>query len=125
MDVDARVEALEEERDRLLGRIDQLEEALGVTFLAPLGWGLTPAQSAVLGVLLTRELATKNAVMAALYRDLGRDEPEPKIVDVFVCHLRKKLGRVGLKIETVWGQGYALTAATKAAIRAELEAQAA
>ena len=39
----------------------------------------------------------------------GRDEPESKIVDVFVCKLRHKLEKAGLKgaaIETVWGQGY-------------------
>ena len=41
----------------------------------------------------------------------GRDEPESKIVDVFVCKLRHKLEKAGLKgaaIETVWGQGYKL-----------------
>ena len=39
------------------------------------------------------------------------DEPETKIVDVFVCKLRKKLflasGRRNY-IETVWGCGYVL-----------------
>jgi two-component system cell cycle response regulator CtrA len=44
-----------------------------------------------------------------LYGDL--DEPELKIVDVFVCKLRKKLSQAtnGEKyIETVWGRGYVL-----------------
>jgi two-component system cell cycle response regulator CtrA len=41
----------------------------------------------------------------------GMDEPESKIIDVFVCKLRKKLavatnGRE--HIETVWGRGYVL-----------------
>ena len=39
------------------------------------------------------------------------DEPEIKIIDVFVCKLRKKLadasGGVNY-IETVWGRGYML-----------------
>jgi two-component system cell cycle response regulator CtrA len=39
------------------------------------------------------------------------DEPELKIIDVFVCKLRKKLedasGGEGF-IETVWGRGYML-----------------
>jgi two-component system cell cycle response regulator CtrA len=41
----------------------------------------------------------------------GIDEPEPKIIDVFICKLRRKLvdsGAVGLSIDTVWGQGYIL-----------------
>lgn len=39
------------------------------------------------------------------------DEPELKIIDVFICKLRKKLSNAtdGLSyIETVWGRGYVL-----------------
>jgi hypothetical protein len=39
----------------------------------------------------------------------GMDEPEMKIVDVFICKLRKKLASAsGGKdyIETIWGRGY-------------------
>jgi two-component system cell cycle response regulator CtrA len=39
----------------------------------------------------------------------GMDEPEMKIIDVFICKLRKKLANAsGGKdyIETVWGRGY-------------------
>jgi two-component system cell cycle response regulator CtrA len=52
-----------------------------------------------------------------LYGDL--DEPEVKIIDVFVCKLRKKLANAsgGLDyIETVWGRGYALREPIKRAI---------
>jgi two-component system cell cycle response regulator CtrA len=41
----------------------------------------------------------------------GMDEPEIKIIDVFICKLRKKLAVAsGGKdyIETVWGRGYLL-----------------
>jgi two-component system cell cycle response regulator CtrA len=41
----------------------------------------------------------------------GMDEPEIKIIDVFICKLRKKLANAsGGKnyIETVWGRGYVL-----------------
>ena len=43
--------------------------------------------------------------------DGGIDEPELKIIDVFICKLRKKLEKAsGGKnyIETVWGRGYVL-----------------
>jgi two-component system cell cycle response regulator CtrA len=41
----------------------------------------------------------------------GMDEPELKIIDVFVCKLRKKLSSATggeNYIETVWGRGYVL-----------------
>jgi two-component system cell cycle response regulator CtrA len=41
----------------------------------------------------------------------GMDEPELKIIDVFVCKLRKKLSIATAGenyIETVWGRGYVL-----------------
>jgi two-component system, cell cycle response regulator CtrA len=41
----------------------------------------------------------------------GMDEPEAKIIDVFICKLRKKLANVSMGqnyIETIWGRGYVL-----------------
>ena len=41
----------------------------------------------------------------------GMDEPELKIIDVFICKLRKKLAAATggqHYIETVWGRGYVL-----------------
>ena len=41
----------------------------------------------------------------------GMDEPELKIIDVFICKLRKKLATATggeSHIETVWGRGYVL-----------------
>jgi two-component system cell cycle response regulator CtrA len=56
------------------------------------------------GTTLTKEMFLNN-----LYG--GIDEPEIKIIDVFICKLRKKLAKAsGGKnyIETVWGRGYVL-----------------
>ena len=52
---------------------------------------------------------TKEMFLNHLYG--GMDEPEPKIIDVFVCKLRKKLNKATggeSYIETVWGRGYTL-----------------
>ena len=52
---------------------------------------------------------TKDMIMNHLYG--GMDEPEAKIVDVFICKLRKKLaGASGGApyIQTVWGSGHVL-----------------
>jgi len=56
---------------------------------------------------------TKEMFLDHLYG--GMDEPELKIIDVFVCKLRKKLTHAtGDKhyIETVWGRGYVLRGPT-------------
>ena len=52
---------------------------------------------------------TKEQFLNHLYG--GIDEPELKIIDVFICKLRKKLSTaIGGEsyIETVWGRGYVL-----------------
>ena len=52
---------------------------------------------------------TKEMFLNHLYG--GMDEPELKIIDVFICKLRKKLANAagGTNfIETVWGRGYVL-----------------
>ena len=56
------------------------------------------------GTTLTKEMFLNN-----LYG--GMDEPELKIIDVFICKLRKKLAHATggeNYIETVWGRGYIL-----------------
>jgi len=50
----------------------------------------------------------------------GMDEPEMKIIDVFICKLRKKLANAsGGKdyIETVWGRGYVMREPAEAEAR--------
>jgi two-component system cell cycle response regulator CtrA len=52
---------------------------------------------------------TKNVLLNQLYG--GMDEPAPKIIDVFMCKLRKKLSEAmdgENYIKTVWGIGYEL-----------------
>jgi two-component system cell cycle response regulator CtrA len=52
---------------------------------------------------------TKEMILHQLYG--GIDEPANKIIDVFICKLRKKLALASAGknyIETVWGRGYAL-----------------
>jgi two-component system cell cycle response regulator CtrA len=72
---------------------------------------LTPNEYGVLE-LLCQHLGVevrKEAILNQLYA--GRDEPDPRIVDVFVCKLRKKLTEASSgtnDIETVWGRGYML-----------------
>jgi two-component system cell cycle response regulator CtrA len=72
---------------------------------------LTSKEYAILELLAMRKgtVLTKEMFLDHLYG--GIDEPEVKIIDVFVCKLRKKLSEAssGVNyIETVWGRGYML-----------------
>jgi two-component system, cell cycle response regulator CtrA len=77
---------------------------------------LTGKEYKMLEVLCLRKgsTITKEIFLHQLYG--GLDEPEMKIIDVFMCKLRKKLANAsGGKeyIETVWGRGYQLRAPTE------------
>jgi two-component system cell cycle response regulator CtrA len=81
---------------------------------------LTGKEYAMLELLSLRKgmTLTKEMFLNHLYG--GIDEPEVKIIDVFMCKLRKKLaGASGGKnyIETVWGRGYVLRHPTEEAVK--------
>ena len=72
---------------------------------------LTSKEYQVLELLSLRKgtTITKEMLLNHLYG--GMDEPEAKIIDVFICKLRKKLaGASNGKhyIDTIWGQGFVL-----------------
>ncbi|TCZ61247.1 response regulator transcription factor CtrA [Roseicella aquatilis] len=71
---------------------------------------LTGKEYAILELLTLRKgvVMTKEGFLNHLYG--GMDEPEVKIIDVFICKLRKKLAAAGADslIATVWGRGYVL-----------------
>jgi two-component system, cell cycle response regulator CtrA len=71
---------------------------------------VTGKEYAILELLSLRKgmTLTKEMFLDHLYG--GMDEPEQKIVDVFICKLRKKIAAVtdDHGIETVWGRGYTL-----------------
>jgi two-component system cell cycle response regulator CtrA len=72
---------------------------------------LTGKEYAIFELLSLRKgtALTKEMMLNHLYG--GMDEPELKIIDVFICKLRKKLVQATNGenyIETIWGRGYAL-----------------
>ena len=106
---------------RLEERIRDLEAALAqLTNMpaVPLALKLTPKEASMLAALLRRHSANKEQLLAEMYahRYHGDDLPEIKIVDVFVCKLRKKLAPHGIKIETMWGVGYVLPMESRVAL---------
>jgi two-component system, cell cycle response regulator CtrA len=72
---------------------------------------LTGKEYGILELLSLRKGTTLTKEMFLNHLYGGMDEPEPKIIDVFVCKLRKKLVQATKGdnyIETVWGRGYVL-----------------
>jgi len=73
---------------------------------------LTHKEFQVINLLAMRKgsVLNKHAFISNIYG--GIDEPDSKIVDVFICKLRRKLAKYnlqGARVETVWGQGYMLS----------------
>ena len=72
---------------------------------------LTGKEYQVLELLSLRKGATLTKEMLLNHLYGGMDEPELKIIDVFICKLRKKLANASSGknyIETMWGRGYVL-----------------
>lgn len=69
---------------------------------------ITKSQARLLGVLLKRSEASKKMLLNAV-TEPQKDEPELKIVDVYVCKMRKRLKDHGLDLVTIWGYGYSMS----------------
>ena len=80
---------------------------------------LTGKEYGILELLSLRKGTTLTKEMFLNHLYGGMDEPELKIIDVFVCKLRKKLASAtggDNYIETVWGRGYVLREPSDAAV---------
>lgn len=73
---------------------------------------LTSKEYGILELLSLRKGSTLTKEMFLNHLYGGMDEPEVKIIDVFICKLRKKMEKIskeaGECIETVWGRGYVM-----------------
>ena len=87
---------------------------------------LTSKEYGILELLSLRKGSTLTKEMFLNHLYGGIDEPELKIIDVFVCKLRKKLAdEAGGEnyIETVWGRGYVLKDPARTGVDAGAETE--
>lgn len=87
---------------------------------------LTSKEYGILELLSLRKGSTLTKEMFLNHLYGGIDEPELKIIDVFVCKLRKKLSDASggeNYIETVWGRGYVLKDPVRSAVELAQEAE--
>lgn len=113
------------ELERLRDRVTELEELLGLAdneIYAMLG--LPKLQRSLLGLLMKRPLVSRDTAFAAIYGDRPEaSQPEIKILDVHLSHLRGRLRGLGVTITTRWGEGWYLVLEEKAKLRSLLESQ--
>ena len=72
---------------------------------------LTGKEYGIIELLSLRKGSTLTKEMFLNHLYGGMDEPEVKIIDVFICKLRKKIEQMNdgeSHIETVWGRGYVM-----------------
>jgi two-component system cell cycle response regulator CtrA len=72
---------------------------------------LTGKEYQMLELLSLRKGITQTKEMFLTHLYGGMDDPEMKIIDVFICKLRKKLANASNGknyIETIWGRGYVM-----------------
>jgi two-component system, cell cycle response regulator CtrA len=111
-----RCDVLDRENDELRERL-KVSQGKEPPIAQKMLFGLTNAENVILTELIRRESLSKNGARRALYSHRIDDNiPAEKIVDVFVCKMRKKLKRHGIEIATAWGAGYYLTPAMKRAV---------
>lgn len=108
------------EREVLLDRIDELERELGMGEDIPPEFEITRNMGRLLGMLLKREVVTREGAVLAIYSGMNNTwdkEPDLKIVDVFICKLRKRLERYDVKLSCKWGLGYYMDGENKKRLR--------
>lgn len=83
-------------------------------------FGLTKSEAQILLCLINSKLMTKELAMHALTAAGYEFEAEEKLIDVFVCKLRKKLKPHGAGVSLIWGTGYYLDQPSRRAIAGRL-----
>ena len=104
-----------DERDTLREQVKLLEEALGAKMPGPSFVHLTTHESRLFGALRSTAFMTKEAILNVMYGGM-LEEPNQKIIDVYICKIRRKMAPFGVEIDTVWGRGYCISDVMKARI---------
>lgn len=102
-------------------QLDAIQRALRITRL----------EANFMLMLLRRDEADKDTLHYVIesQRAVKRSRPDsmdatdPKMVDVVICHLRRKIKIRGIKIKTLWGRGYYLDEENRKVIEEILAAQ--
>lgn len=96
----------------LIETVRQLQEALAPTVVLPAAWRLSRKEETLLRALrgLNGHVLHRERAMLTLY-GTWEDAPDQKIIDVFICKIRRKLmlAQARITIDTSWGRGWRMT----------------
>lgn len=107
----------------LRDEIEVLKRALGEDIPLPIAFHLTRTEGKMLRVLIKREgMVASGKIMDAVY-SLEMNKPEPQIVNVYICRMRKVLKPYGISIGNKLGLGYYMMPEDKAKIAALVAAE--
>jgi len=69
---------------------------------------VTRLQASLLAVLINRSEVSRDTLHQIIEsrRPAGKEETNPKMVDVVICNLRKRLKPFSLSVKTLWACGY-------------------
>lgn len=110
------VARLEQENEVLRARVRMLEEMAGARFEIPPQFDLKLAEATIFGALLNNQLVSRQNLLTLIYGLHPQDEPEIKIIDVWICKIRRKMKPYGIEIGTIWGKGFFMPTASKAVV---------
>ena len=111
-----RVVALEAEVEALRDRVERLEQQLAPESSVPPQLSATRYERRILGILMARA-QVRTETLSALLGNLDIGDMDVSTVRVHVSRLRKKLP-AGAEIQPIFGVGYWMNEASKAAVRA-------
>lgn len=114
------VETLRDRCDRLGQENETLRAVAGIPHDTATKFGLTRSEFVIFGALMSREIVSETSIRILLYSDRPDDEPECKVINVFICRMRKRLRAHDATIGNNSGVGWFIPAADKTRLRAIL-----
>lgn len=104
-------------RQQLIDRVEELEQVLGsdrsLADHIKLKLGGQPRACVVLGMLLSREFVSKEALMLAIYGGDHDDAPGTKIANTYIHKVRQMIRPLNCEVKIVWGKGYMMELADR------------
>lgn len=127
----AEMEIMRTENERLKNALEIAEEKIAllkrelkIEPVIPFRLKFSPIESAIMKVLLSRHIVTRDYITLIVYDMRSSGEmPDSNVINVHVCHMRTKLKKFGLKIDNVRGQGFSIPPESKKRLQEMLAAE--
>ena len=105
-----------------LDRIEELEAVFGIDEAerAMVAFGFSKTEAVIACAIARRETITRAVLVSLVFGDDTRLENPMNQLAVYINRIRMKLGAHNIRIDTVWGAGFTMPAASRAIWREKL-----